>query len=69
MNEPRYATLPNIMKAKKKPIEKRSPEELGVDVTPRLETLKVEEPPKRQGGRIVSSVDELIDGLKQARVI
>eukprot|EP00243_Klebsormidium_subtile_P003809 TRINITY_DN17415_c0_g1_i1.p1 TRINITY_DN17415_c0_g1~~TRINITY_DN17415_c0_g1_i1.p1 ORF type:complete len:251 (+),score=44.34 TRINITY_DN17415_c0_g1_i1:286-1038(+) len=69
LNEPRYATLPNIMKAKKKPIEKRSPEELGVDVTPRLETLKVEEPPKRQGGRIVSSVDELIDGLKQARVI
>jgi electron transfer flavoprotein alpha/beta subunit len=69
LNEPRYATLPNIMKAKKKPIEKQSPEDLGVDVNPQLETIKVEEPPKRQSGHIVSSVDELISGLKQARVI
>ena len=48
--EPRYASLPNIMKAKKKPIEKLSPSDLQVDLTPRLETLKVAEPPKRQGG-------------------
>ena len=50
MNEPRYASLPNIMKAKKKPIEKLSPSDLGVDLTPILETLKVAEPPKRTGG-------------------
>jgi electron transfer flavoprotein beta subunit len=48
--EPRYASLPNIMKAKKKPIEKLKPEDLGVDLTPRLETFKITEPPKRQGG-------------------
>ena len=48
--EPRYASLPNIMKAKKKPIEKFSPSDLGVDLTPRIETLKVSEPPKRVGG-------------------
>lgn len=48
--EPRYASLPNIMKAKKKPVEKFTPSDLGVDLTPRLETLKVAEPPKRQGG-------------------
>ena len=48
--EPRYASLPNIMKAKKKPIEKLAPSDLKVDLTPRLETLKITEPPKRQGG-------------------
>ena len=70
LNEPRYASLPNIMKAKKKPIEQLTPEALGVDVTPRLVTLKVEEPTKRQGGRKVASVAELIDKLRnEARVI
>ncbi len=70
LNEPRYASLPNIMKAKKKPIDTKTPEELGVDVTPRLVTLKVEEPVKRQGGVKVGSVQELVDKLKtEARVI
>src|SRR5580704_417184 len=70
LNEPRYASLPNIMKAKKKPIVPMTPEELGVDPTPRLVTLKVEEPAKRQGGVKVGSVTELIDKLKnEARVI
>ena len=70
LNEPRYASLPNIMKAKKKPIEPTTPETLGVDVTPHLVTLKVEEPPKRQGGRKVASVEELVDKLmNEARVI
>jgi len=70
LNEPRYASLPNIMKAKKKPIDASSPEALGVDVAPRLATLKVEEPPKRQGGKKVGSVAELVDKLKnEARVI
>jgi electron transfer flavoprotein beta subunit len=70
LNEPRYASLPNIMKAKKKPIEPLTPEQLGVDPTPRLVTLKVEEPPKRQGGRKVASVQELVDKLmNEARVI
>jgi len=70
LNEPRYASLPNIMKAKKKPIVPMPPEELGVDVTPRLVTLKVEEPAKRQGGVKVGSVEELVDKLKnEARVI
>jgi electron transfer flavoprotein beta subunit len=70
LNEPRYASLPNIMKAKKKPITAMTPEELGVDVTPRLVTLKVEEPQKRQGGVKVGSVAELVDKLKnEARVI
>jgi len=70
LNEPRYASLPNIMKAKKKPIEQLTPEALGVDVTPRLVTLKVEEPAKRQGGRKVASVAELVDKLRnEARVI
>src|SRR5438552_4786553 len=64
LNEPRYASLPNIMKAKKKPIEQLTPEALGVDVTPRLVTLKVEEPAKRQGGRKVASVAELVDKLR-----
>jgi electron transfer flavoprotein beta subunit len=70
LNEPRYASLPNIMKAKKKPIQPMTPEELGVDVTPRLVTLKVEEPAKRGGGIKVGSVTELVDKLKnEARVI
>ena len=70
LNEPRYASLPNIMKAKKKPIVTTTPEELAVDVTPRLITLKVEEPVKRQGGVKVGSVAELVDKLKlEARVI
>src|SRR5579871_5517313 len=70
LNEPRYASLPNIMRARKKPIATTTPQALGVDVTPRLRVLKVEEPPKRQGGRKVGSVAELVDKLKtEARVI
>ena len=70
LNEPRYASLPNIMKAKKKPIEALSPEDLGVDVTPRLETLRVVEPPPRQAGVMVGSVAELVDKLRnEAKVI
>jgi len=68
LNEPRYASLPNIMKAKKKPLEKLSASDLGVDLTPRLETLKVEEPPKRVGGGKVESVDELIAKLTEAGI-
>jgi len=64
LNEPRYASLPNIMKAKKKPIDTKTPEDLGVDIAPRLKTLKVEEPPKRQGGVKVEDVDQLVDKLK-----
>ena len=64
LNEPRYASLPNIMKAKKKPIDQIAVDELGVDVAPRLETLKVEDPPARAGGRKVASVEELVDKLK-----
>jgi len=66
LNEPRYASLPNIMKAKKKPIEKLTPADLGVDLTPMLEMVKVTEPPKRVGGGKVSSVDELVGKLKEA---
>jgi electron transfer flavoprotein beta subunit len=64
LNEPRYASLPNIMKAKKKTIEVKTPSDYGVDVSPHLEILKTEEPPKRQGGRKVASVAELVDKLK-----
>ena len=64
LNEPRYASLPNIMKAKKKPIDQIAVDELGVDVAPRLETLKVEDPPARAGGRKVASVEELVEKLK-----
>ena len=64
LNEPRYASLPNIMKAKKKPIDETSPEALGVDVTPRLKVLKTVEPPSRQAGKKVASVAELVDKLK-----
>ena len=70
LNEPRYASLPNIMKAKKKPIEQLTPDALGVDVKPRLATLKVAEPPKRQAGKKLGSVAELVDKLRnEARVI
>ena len=64
LNEPRYASLPNIMKAKKKPIDEKTPEDLGVDITPRLKVLKVEEPPTRQAGVIVESVAELVEKLR-----
>ena len=64
LNEPRYASLPNIMKAKKKPLEEKSPDDFGVDVAPRLEVLKTAEPKQRQGGAKVASVDELLDKLK-----
>jgi electron transfer flavoprotein beta subunit len=70
LNEPRYASLPNIMKAKKKPIDVLSPDELGVDIAPRLKLLKVEEPPRRQSGVKVASVAELVQKLRQeAKVI
>ncbi|MDH3316801.1 MAG: electron transfer flavoprotein subunit beta/FixA family protein [Gammaproteobacteria bacterium] len=70
LNEPRFASLPNIMKAKKKPIDVVTPEELGVDVTPRVETIKVSEPPKRDAGVRVQSVAELVEKLKnEAKVI
>lgn len=64
LNEPRYASLPNIMKAKKKQIDQLTPEELGVDATPRLVTLRVDEPPPRQGGGKVADIAELVDKLK-----
>ena len=64
LNEPRYASLPNIMKAKSKPMATKKPEDLGVDVTPRLKTLKVVEPPVRSAGIKVGSVDELVEKLK-----
>ena len=70
LNEPRYATLPNIMKAKKKPLDIVKPDALGVDVTPRLATLKVVEPPKRKGGGKVADVKELVAKLRnEAKVI
>jgi electron transfer flavoprotein beta subunit len=70
LNEPRYASLPNIMKARKKPIETIKPADLGVDPAPRLTTLKVTEPPKRQAGKKVGSVAELVDKLRnEAKVI
>ncbi|HOI66008.1 MAG TPA: electron transfer flavoprotein subunit beta/FixA family protein [Thiomonas arsenitoxydans] len=70
LNEPRYVTLPNIMKAKKKPIDTLKPEELGVDVSPRLKTLKVAEPPKRGAGVKVPDVGTLVARLKtEAKVI
>ena len=70
LNEPRYATLPNIMKAKKKPMELTTPAALGVDVAPRLTILKVVEPPKRKGGGKVADVAELVAKLRnEAKVI
>ena len=70
LNEPRYASLPNIMKAKKKPIDEMVAKDLGVDIANRIQQLKVEEPPKRKGGIKVSSVAELVSKLKnEAKVI
>lgn len=70
LNEPRYASLPNIMKAKKKPLDKTTPEELGVDVKATVETLRVEPPAEREAGIKVESVEELVDKLKnEAKVI
>jgi electron transfer flavoprotein beta subunit len=70
LNEPRYATLPNIMKAKKKPLETLTPEALGVDVAPRLKTLRVSEPAKRKGGGRVADVKELVAKLRnEAKVL
>ena len=70
LNEPRYVTLPNIMKAKKKTIDIMKPEDLGVDIAPRLKTLKVEDPPKRSAGVMVADVAALVDKLKnEAKVI
>ena len=64
LNEPRYASLPNIMKAKSKPLATKTPADYGVDTSPRLKTLKVSEPPARQGGIKVADVDELVAKLK-----
>ncbi|WP_025770021.1 electron transfer flavoprotein subunit beta/FixA family protein [Thioalkalivibrio sp. HK1] len=70
LNEPRFASLPNIMKAKKKPIEMTTPEALGVDITPRVKTIEVCEPPKREAGVRVADVAELVEKLKnEAKVI
>ena len=70
LNEPRYASLPNIMKAKKKPIDQMAPADLSVDIAPRLTTLKVMEPPKREAGVMVEDVAQLVDKLQnEAKVI
>jgi electron transfer flavoprotein beta subunit len=69
LNEPRYASLPNIMKAKSKPLAQKTPADYGVDIAPRLTTLKVTEPSKRQAGVKVGSVDELIDKLRETGVV
>ncbi len=70
LNEPRYVTLPNIMKAKKKQMETLKPEDLGVDASPRLATLKVEEPAKRKAGVMVADAKALVEKLKnEAKVI
>ncbi|SMX30868.1 electron transfer flavoprotein subunit beta/FixA family protein [Actibacterium lipolyticum] len=69
LNEPRYASLPNIMKAKKKPLDEKTPADYGVDVTPRLEVVKTTEPEARQAGEIVGSVDELVAKLKEAGAV
>ena len=69
LNAPRYASLPNIMKAKSKPLETRSPADYGVDATPRLRTLNVAEPPARKAGRMVADVDELVAEIKSLGVV
>lgn len=69
MNEPRYASLPNIMKARKKPIEEKTPEDIGVDITPHLKILNTTAPPGRQAGMLVSSVAELVTKLKEAKIL
>lgn len=69
LNEPRYASLPNIMKAKKKPLDEKTPADYGVDVTPRLSVVKTTEPEARKAGEMVGSVDELVSKLKAAGAI
>jgi electron transfer flavoprotein beta subunit len=69
LNEPRYASLPNIMKAKKKPLDEKTPADYGVDASPRLEIVKTVEPAERQAGEIVGSVDELVAKLKEAGAV
>ena len=69
LNEPRYASLPNIMKAKKKPLDEKTAADYGVDVSPRLEIVKTSEPPTRSAGIKVESVDELVSKLKEAGAI
>ena len=69
LNEPRYASLPNIMKAKKKPIDEKSPADYGVDMTPRLTVVKVTEPPVRQAGEKVEDVATLVAKLKAAGAV
>ncbi|MHA6346892.1 electron transfer flavoprotein subunit beta/FixA family protein [Roseivivax sp. CAU 1761] len=69
LNEPRYASLPNIMKAKKKPLEEKTPEDYGVDAAPRLEVVKTAEPPERAAGEIVPDVDTLVAKLKEKGVV
>ncbi|CAI5756260.1 unnamed protein product [Candida verbasci] len=69
LNEPRYASLPNIMKAKKKPLEKLTPKDLGIEIENRLQILKIEEPPKRQAGIKVENVDQLVEKLKQVKAL
>ncbi len=69
LNEPRYASLPNIMKAKKKPLDEKTPADFGVDVTPRLSVVKTTEPETRKAGIVVRSVDELIEKLKEAGAV
>jgi electron transfer flavoprotein beta subunit len=69
LNEPRYASLPNIMKAKKKPLDEKTPADYGVDVTPRLTVVRTEEPAARKAGEMVGSVDELVAKLKEAGAI
>jgi electron transfer flavoprotein beta subunit len=69
LNEPRYASLPNIMKAKKKPLDEKTPADYGVDTTPRLEIVGTTEPGARSAGIIVGSVDELVDKLKEVGAV
>lgn len=69
LNEPRYASLPNIMKAKKKPLDEKTPEDYGVDVSPRLEIVSTTEPEARKAGEIVGSVDDLVAKLKEAGAV
>ena len=69
LNEPRYASLPNIMKAKKKPLDSKTPEDYGVDVSPRLEVLETTEPSKREAGVIVENVEQLVDKLRNEAAV
>ena len=69
LNEPRYASLPNIMKAKKKPLDEKTPADYGVDVAPRLAIVGTTEPETRKAGEMVGSVDELVEKLKEAGAV